>query len=123
MSSVNRDDDDDDDQITHDTWGTSLKQIPSGNGTATLLLLLQSCTAMKGIRERGTAGIPKRNPGPRFWCKKYGFKNGFEIGFRYHFDFVTCANYPFSDFFQCKKSKAISKANFKAIFKAKIVAP
>ena len=68
MSSVNRDDDDDDDQITHDTWGTSLKQIPSGNGTATLLLLLQSCTAMKGIRERGKglreAGIPKGNHDP-----------------------------------------------------------
>ena len=62
-------------------------------------------------------------PGPRFWCKNLGFKNGFEIGFGYHFHFVTCANYPFSDCFQCKKSKAISKANFKAVFKAKIFAP
>ena len=64
-----------------------------------------------------------KTTGPRFWWNNFGFKNGFEIGFRYHFDFVTCANYPFSDFFQCKKSKAIFKANFKADFKAKIFAP
>ena len=39
-----------------------------------------------GDSEQNTAAA-FYSTGPRFWCKNFGFKNGFEIGFRYHFDF------------------------------------
>ena len=62
------------------------------------------------------------SPGALSWSKNFGLKNSLKNGLRYHFDFVTCLNYPFLDFSQCRKSKAISKAVFQDVFQAKIFA-
>ena len=62
--------------------------------------------------------VTEREPGAPWWSKNFGLKNGL----RYNFNFVTCLNFPFLNFSQCRKSKAISKAVFQAVFRAKIFA-
>ena len=49
--------------------------------------------------------------GSRSCSKTFGFKNSIRNDFRCHFNFVPCVNYQFFAFFQCRKSKAIFKAN------------
>ena len=57
--------------------------------------------------------------GPRFWCKNFGFKNGFTIGFRNSFRILTLEKVQNLG----HKIKLASKAIFKAVFKAKLFAP
>ena len=38
---------------------------------------------------KGTGGVKLERTGPRFWYKNVGLKNGFEIGFRNGFGFLT----------------------------------
>ena len=61
--------------------------------------------------------------GPRFWCKNFGFKNGFTIGFRNSFRILTLEKVQKWEVCTCHKIKLTSKAIFKAVFKAKLFAP
>ena len=61
--------------------------------------------------------------GPRFWCKNFGFKNGFTIGFRNSFRILTLEKVQKWEVCTCHKIKLASKAIFKAVFKAKLFAP
>ena len=72
---------------------------------------------------KGTGGVKLERTGPRFWYKNVGLKNGFEIGFRNGFGFLTLEKDRKWVVCTCHKIKMASKANFKAVFKAKIFAP
>ena len=61
--------------------------------------------------------------GPRFWCKNFGFKNGFKIGLRNGFRILTLEKVQKWEVCTCHKIKLTSKAIFKAVFKAKLFAP
>ena len=54
--------------------------------------------------------------GPRFWCKNFGFKNGFKIGLRNGFRILTLEKVQKWEVCTCHKIKLTSKAVFKAVF-------
>ena len=79
--------------------------------------------SMKGTVRGVMIPAPDPESGPRFWCKNYGFTNGFKIGFRDGFRLPTLEKVQKLVVYTCLKIKMVSKAIFKAIFKAKIFAP
>ena len=56
------------------------------------------------------AAFDCKRSGARSWSKNFGLKICLKNGLRCHFDSMTCLNYPFSTFFQYRKSKAVFQA-------------